>query len=219
MTRKHTARAMTWLAFLLLLGLSWGQNRRYDTFDWRPVERPRQASRSQQPYRDDTHTTTSYDSRYFETNPDPYLGSTGYFQGSSSKPYDNSGPGHYQDNMDPGSYSSVDSSYSSDFPKVQPYQYPDDSGSYEQYGAYGVKDDNFNITMERYGGFGGTGDTRGYGAYDYPKKVQEVPQDLHEEQYNPRVETEYPDLLRIGRSRSAYNTRTSTRVHPLPPPL
>lgn len=156
------------------------------------------------PYQDTT--TTGYDYRYFNTG--PAYGTTGYFQ-DNSRPYD----------TDSGAYSA--DSYSEDYPKspipYQKYQYPDDSGSYENYGY--TKDDNFNITIERYGGFGGTGDTRGFGAYDYPKKVNhDVPQDIHDDE--PRIRTEFPDLLRLGRTRTVYHHRRNPmHVHPLPPPL
>lgn len=208
MPRENSPRATAWLAFLLLLGLSWGQNKPYQAFDWRPMLPPKQTSLH--PYQEDT-TQTSYDTRYFHTNPAPYHGSPGYYP-DSPKSYDNSDSGHYP----------VDS-YSSDYQKSQPYQnvpyqYPDNSGSYEQY----TKDDNFNITVERYGGFGGSGDTRGFGAYDYPKKVQDVPQELHEGSYgvnHHKIDTEFPDLLRVGAGRSIYHRRNPMHVHPLPPPL
>lgn len=187
-----------WSIFLLLLGLAAAQNKNY--FEWTPVKITRHPS-SLVPQSDGS-TTSSYDSRYYDTSA-PYHGSTGFYP-DSSMPYINDDS--YQD------------SYSPDFPKAQAYPYPDDVGSFENYGyAPVIRDENFNVTVEKYGGFGGTGDTRGYGAYDYPKKVhQDVPQDLHET--HKFGGNDFSDLLRLGRSKT-FRRRNPGQAHPLPPPL
>lgn len=194
MLQRNSKTVLSVAIFLTLVGLSWGQSKSY--FKWEPVKSP---SQSPLLLHSADATTSGYGSQYYDDISAPYAGGTTGFYPDSSVPYLN------------GPYS--DESYSADFPKSQPYQYPPDSGSYEN---YGYRDQNFNITMEKYGGFGGTGDTRGYGAYDYPKKVQEdVPQHLHDD---PAIRTDFPDLLRVGRSR-IFHRRQPMPIHPLPPPL
>ena len=180
--------------------MTWGQSKQY--FEWKPVKTTRHASVL--PLKSDVVTSSSSSSYggYYGDLSGPYRGPTTGYYPDSSMPYN----GPYSD----------DSSYSVDYPKSQQYQYPPpDSGSYENYGY--VRDDNFNITVEKYGGFGGTGDTRGFGAYDYPKKTvqNDVPQHLQEDH---KIGTEFPDLLRLGKAR-IYHRRLPLPVHPLPPPL
>lgn len=179
--------------------MSWGQSKQY--FEWKPVKTTRHAAVV--PHKNDATTSSSsssYGSLFYGDLSSPYRGPTVYYP-DTSVPYVN-GPSYADD-----------SSYSADYPKSQQYQYPPDSGSYENYGY--VRDDNFNITIEKYGGFGGTGDTRGFGAYDYPKKTvqNDVEQHLQEDH---KLRTEFPDLLRLGKAR-LYHRRHP--VHPLPPPL
>ncbi|GFT52057.1 uncharacterized protein NPIL_432441 [Nephila pilipes] len=125
--------------------------------------------------------------------------------------------------------SSIDNSYSSEYQKLP---YVDQSlPSYEQYGH--LRDDDFNMTKERIGGFAGTGDTRGYGAYDFPKNnhpehgheqvEHEEPESISEYSHlhsRHGAQSEISDLLRIGRNvRSRYPNPDPMLIHPLQPPL
>ncbi|GFT58522.1 uncharacterized protein TNCV_1250061 [Trichonephila clavipes] len=147
----------------------------------------------------------------------------------SLAPYQSQGPrqsypatghsGEYHNQPSPYVDSSIDSSYSSEYQKLP---YVDQSlSSYEQYGN--VRDD-FNMTKERIGGFAGTGDTRGYGAYDFPKNNHPEPVEHgHPEsisEYSNIHSGELSDLLRIGRNvRSRYPNPDPMLIHPLQPAL
>ncbi|GIY46308.1 uncharacterized protein CEXT_460811 [Caerostris extrusa] len=52
--------------------------------------------------------------------------------------------------------------------EYQNLPYQSISTSYDSYGNAPYQEE-FNMTKERIGGFAGSGDTRGYGAYDFPK--------------------------------------------------
>ncbi|XP_054707702.1 uncharacterized protein LOC129217430 [Uloborus diversus] len=96
------------------------------------------------------------------------------------------------------------------------YGYGDNSAFYEDLYNYNPipKKENFNITVEKYGGFGGTGDTRGFGAYESPKDNQ-----YEEESPKPAVPDVYSELLNLGSSRSRFHRHRPLLRRPLPPPL
>ncbi|GIY65839.1 uncharacterized protein CDAR_51771 [Caerostris darwini] len=120
---------------------------------------------------------------------------------------------------DPSPY--VDSSYSGEYQNL-PYQ--SISTSYDSYGNAPYQEE-FNMTKERIGGFAGSGDTRGYGAYDFPKNhhpesvehLEIEPFSGHED-LHPPLRHELSDLLRIGRNHHTRNPDPML-IHPLPPPL
>ncbi|XP_035208000.1 uncharacterized protein LOC118182723 isoform X1 [Stegodyphus dumicola] len=179
------------LACLLLLSLTRGQGQgdSFESYDWRGVgplkDWPKYSS------------LTPYGSRKPATGNYPVL--------DEVKKYPD----------DTSAYLG-DSSYSTDF-KSQPYKYIDNSAEYQSvsYGDDGRGlDDNFNITIERLGGFGGSGDTRGYGAYDDSKSYQE----LHPDE--PKRDADFPELMRIGRRhRNRYRNQDPLLVRPVPHPL
>ncbi|KAF8787118.1 hypothetical protein HNY73_008746 [Argiope bruennichi] len=84
------------------------------------------------------------------------------------------------------------------------------------------------MTTVRIGGFAGSGDTRGYGAYDFPKNNHPEPLDHPEpEPYDdipdiplrrPYMHRELKDLLRINRNHHSRHPDPML-IHPLPPPL
>ncbi|GBN23425.1 hypothetical protein AVEN_205524-1 [Araneus ventricosus] len=116
----------------------------------------------------------------------------------------------------------LDSSFSSDFQNV-PYVDQSISVSYDSYGEEPRQ--QLNMTTARIGGFAGSGDTRGYGAYDFPKNHHPEPLDHPEpEPYDeipsghPHMHRELSDLLRINRNHHSGHPDPMF-MHPLPPPL
>lgn len=80
-----------------------------------------------------------------------------------------------------------DSSIPSNYRQYPGFDYESSEFNLEDYGK--SQNDNFNISLERIGGFGGSGDTRGYGAYEYPK----------EDYHRQKSPIPYPELLPTGR--------------------
>ncbi|KAG8179307.1 hypothetical protein JTE90_024152 [Oedothorax gibbosus] len=153
---------------------------------------------------------------------------SGWPDPSSLRPYSGPEPSslHYPEDV-VASYGDDSASYSQEYQPPFAAEPPQSLSSYESY--HDSREQDFNMTIAKFGGFGGTGDTKGFGAYDFPHHANppqeiepfdhpELPQPaVHQTRPLHDVDPEIEDLMRISkqRSRGFHLSRDPILMHPL----
>ncbi|XP_071038182.1 uncharacterized protein [Parasteatoda tepidariorum] len=88
--------------------------------------------------------------------------------------------------------------------------------------SYSVHHDDspMNITKARIGGFAGSGDTLGFGAYEHPVKSRKEEEFFPE---MPKLDAEFfPEMFKFSRRKHrmpSHHAHDPMLIHPIPPPL